>query len=76
MKITRRKWPRRWLATSRRRRCPNCDQRSGRPILRGMPTDEVEAAAHEGTIDVYFGGCIVGTDDPKYHCSNCDTEFG
>lgn len=41
-----------------------------------MPTDEVEAAAHEGTIDVYFGGCIIGPHDPKYHCSNCDTEFG
>jgi hypothetical protein len=76
MKIRTRKRPKRWLADSPGKRCPNCGERSGRPIVRGMPTNEVDAAAEHGTIDVFLDGCIVGPDDAKYHCSNCATEFG
>lgn len=76
MRIHTHKWPRRFLATTPGRRCPNCGERSGRPIIRGMPTGEVCEASEDGTIDVFIGGCIISEDDPKYHCSNCDTEFG
>lgn len=68
-------WPRAWLATTPGKRCPRCGERTGRPILWGMPSGDVFRASEEGKIDIVFGGCIVD-DDPKYQCSNCEATFG
>ena len=74
--MTKSTWPKSWLTETPGKRCPNCGERTGRPILWGMPAHEVEDACWKGVIDISFGGCIVDDDDPKYQCRNCETRFG
>ena len=69
-------WPKSWLVETPGKKCPSCGERTGRPILWGMPSGDVAMASEDGTIDIFFGGCIVDGDDPKYECSNCEAQFG
>lgn len=69
-------WPKSWLAASPGRRCPGCGDRTGRPILWGMPSFEAIEALEAGVIDIAIGGCCISDADPRYECGNCGHRFG
>lgn len=69
-------WPRTWRTATFGRACPACGERSGRPILRGMPSNDVFQALERGEISIVVGGCCVAEDDPSHECTRCGTRFG
>ncbi len=69
-------WPKSWLAGSPGAACPTCGERSGRPILMGMPSGEVFEALDAGAIDIELGGCCISDDDPTHRCAACGVSFG
>lgn len=68
------------------KKCPHCGSRNVAKIIYGMPAFSlIKKELEEGK--VYIGGCVIrninvkGTDesvniDPRYHCNDCEYEFG
>jgi predicted RNA-binding Zn-ribbon protein involved in translation (DUF1610 family) len=50
--------------------CPNCGEPRLVPIVYGFPGDSLMRLAQQGVVQL--GGCIVGGDDPQFHCPACD----
>lgn len=50
-------------------RCPQCGERTGVPILYGLPTPGAFDAAARG--EIALGGCVIGLDDPNRRCLSC-----
>jgi len=50
-------------------RCPNCGEKSGVPVLYGLPTREAVEAAERG--ELVLGGCVLTDDDPPRCCTEC-----
>jgi hypothetical protein len=69
-------WPADWRTGSPGRTCPTCGTPTGRPVLRGLPTDDVQRALAHGEIDVVLGGCVVSPHDPTHQCTTCGRRFG
>lgn len=69
------RWPKSWRADAPGCRCPSCGTDTGRPVVRGMPTEELVQAVDRGELDVVFGGCCVTSDDPTHACSTCGVQF-
>jgi hypothetical protein len=58
--------------------CPKCGSRRIVPIVRGMPTPEIEAARARG--EVVLGGCMPWSTEelgpaPTHACRDCYHEF-
>ncbi len=56
-------------AASRRPNCPFCDGSDLAEIVYGLPEESLREAAARG--EVQLGGCIVGPDNPDWHCRSC-----
>lgn len=56
--------------------CPNCHGSFIAKILWGKPhfTDKLKEDLNAGR--VVLGGCMVSLDDAKWHCNDCNTDFG
>jgi hypothetical protein len=56
--------------------CPRCGSQRVAPILYGLPAfnERLNAALREKRI--VLGGCLVGPDNPVFHCNACSTEWG
>ena len=50
--------------------CPKCGAADALPIVRGLPSDELE---RQGT--VALGGCVIHDDDPDWRCRQCGEEW-
>ena len=57
-------------------KCPRCGGKDTAPIMYGMPAfdDELERALADHKI--VLGGCCISDADPKYHCFQCNKDFG
>ena len=62
--------PHRASATDDRPVCPRCSSDSVAPIVYGYPTAATMASAEAGEVEL--GGCIIGGDEPDWHCRSCD----
>jgi len=54
--------------------CPNCNSQRVVPIVYEMPSRENIRLVKEGKI--VLGTCIISPDSPKWHCLDCDNEWG
>lgn len=54
--------------------CPRCGATQVAAILYGLP-DSIDRHLLESGA-VVLGGCIVTGDDPIWHCTQCDLNFG
>ena len=54
--------------------CPQCQSKKVVPILYGMPTMEAVEESEAGKL--FIGGCCIGDESPKWHCQDCEHEFG
>jgi len=54
--------------------CPLCAAVEVIPIVRGFPSVELFERAEAG--EVALGGCVIGQDDPEWHCKSCGKDFG
>lgn len=61
---------------SKREACPCCGSGNIAEILWGKPafTDELKQKIDNGTVSL--GGCCFDSSSPRYHCNECDAEFG
>lgn len=54
--------------------CPKCGSSQGVvPIVYGYPGEELMKKAQKG--DVKLGGCIIGENNPNWHCNRCQTDW-
>lgn len=53
--------------------CPACGSRERVPIVFGYPGSEMFEDSEKGKI--VLGGCVVGGDDPTWHCSACGRQW-
>jgi hypothetical protein len=57
------------------KKCPKCGHSPVASILYGMPAYDEELEGKLEDKSLVLGGCVVGYDDPKWQCANCDLEF-
>ena len=57
------------------RKCPECGFSPISSILYGFPAYSAELKESLNNKSVVLGGCVIGLDDPKWQCSDCETEF-
>ena len=57
------------------KRCPKCGFSPVASILYGMPAHNEKLKRKFEDTSLVLGGCVVGYDDPKWQCTNCDSEF-
>ena len=57
------------------RKCPKCGFSPVASILYGMPAYDEELERRLENKSLVLGGCVVGYEDPKWQCTNCDSEF-
>lgn len=57
-------------------KCVKCGSNNTAEYLYGLPlmNEELEKDIADGKIKL--GGCEVSDFDPKYHCNECDNDFG
>lgn len=60
--------------TRRPPRCPDCSSADARPIFYGEPPLDLDGSVERG--EIALGGCVVGDNDPAWHCSGCGHRFG
>ena len=53
-----------------KRTCPECGERTGVPILYGMPGGAMQILADRGL--VALGGCVVVPAQPNRACTSCE----
>ena len=53
-------------------KCPNCGSKL-LEIVYGMPDSEIGEKAMNG--ELFLGGCLIGEDNPKYHCNTCERSY-
>ena len=58
------------------KKCVKCGGHNTAEYLYGMPhmTEELEKNIADGKVKL--GGCMVTDFDPKYHCNDCNQDFG
>ncbi|MBM3896853.1 MAG: hypothetical protein FJ360_03860 [Thaumarchaeota archaeon] len=54
--------------------CTKCGSKNTVRIVYGYPSEETLAAAKNGKL--VLGGCIVGSNDPVWHCNECQNNWG
>ncbi len=54
--------------------CPKCQSKNVIPIMYGDPTLETLEKSAAGKLAI--GGCCVNDQSPKWHCQDCEHEFG
>lgn len=56
--------------------CPKCKSTHIAKIVYGLPvfSEELQKDIDDGNITL--GGCVIGVNDPRYHCNDCNTDFG
>ena len=54
---------------------PKCPESGSKmlEIVYGIPDSETGKKAMKG--ELFLGGCMVGDDNPKYHCNNCKRSY-
>ena len=67
-------WQRR-IANNRSRQCPRCGARNTASYLYGEP-DFNETFDQLNNGDIVFGGCCIIWLSPKYHCNECEHDWG
>lgn len=58
------------------KKCPRCGNTNTGKILYGMPHYTEELERQERLHEIYIGGCCITGHDPRYHCFNCQKNFG
>ncbi|MBC9786235.1 hypothetical protein H1S01_17375 [Heliobacterium chlorum] len=53
--------------------CPKCGRNNVIPIVYGEPDIELFEQSKMGKVKL--GGCVVGLDDPEWHCPTCNLDF-
>lgn len=53
--------------------CPKCGSKDILDIVYGMPSYYLFKEAEENK--VVLGGCVIGFNDPEFHCNNCGFEW-
>lgn len=53
--------------------CPECEQKTGVPIVYGFPANSLIRQAKRN--EVVLGGCFVAIDAPNRHCRNCQHQW-
>lgn len=71
-----RPWPTAWRTDALGALCLRCGQRTGRPILMGMPSPAVFEAFDAGEIDIELGGSCISDEDLTRRCAACCVSFG
>ena len=56
----------------KQRVCPKCGSTNISTYVPGLISPETAEKEHPGVI---YTGCIIGHNDPKYHCNGCNTDF-
>ncbi len=54
--------------------CPKCGSPDVIPIMYGLPSEEAAEEARQGKIAL--GGCCISDDSPRWHCRDCEPEWG
>ena len=62
--------------TKKKITCPYCGSERIAEYLYGLYGDDDELEQQEADGKVILAGCVVMYDDPKYHCNDCDKDFG
>ena len=57
-------------------KCPKCGSKNIAKYMYGLPvfSDELLKEIDNGKIKL--GGCVIMEDAPKYHCNDCEEDFG
>ena len=53
--------------------CPSCGSVNSLPIAYGNPGPEMIDEYQQGKIAL--GGCIVGAENPRWRCRDCNTDW-
>jgi len=53
--------------------CPYCRSRKVVHIVYGMPRSELMEASERGEVEL--GGCVIGENDPDWHCKKCGQQW-
>ena len=53
--------------------CPRCNATQTVHIVYGMPDEDLMREAQRGAVKL--AGCLVGDDDPRWHCRACGAEW-
>lgn len=56
--------------------CPKCSSPQVAEILFGLPSDIQGIQGRLDSGDLILGGCDVSADSPKWHCRECNHEWG
>jgi DNA-directed RNA polymerase subunit RPC12/RpoP len=54
--------------------CPSCGSRKVVRIVYGMPGPDLVEAYERGEVEL--GGCVIGENDPEWHCKKCGHDWG
>ena len=55
-------------------KCPACASDQVARIEFGFPSEKMLEQRERG--EIVLGGCCVTEDDPKWHCKECEHEWG
>jgi len=56
-------------------KCPNCKSENIAQILRGLPDMTKISQKDIDDSKIILGGCLVGENDPDWHCNDCGNEW-
>ena len=56
--------------------CPICGSSNVGEYLFGYPAYSYELEEKVNNGEIILGGCCIAEDSPKYHCNECEEDFG